>query len=300
MVYLDIVREITTIREVEPFCQQNIYEILQKLKRWIQPNKKECQVARKLFLAALVFSGAANEGNFFKMTSKAKREKWARNFDNAIRNWLDSKYPHRVHFTEAAQVIYNKRLATRLAKFGGEEWADEPTRDCILNRSLYMECSSSCVMGVKCDNRDIQKAMSGEIEWRKIVDVKYINPLVGVGAVAAQRLEPGQCLGYVTGEGLDLQEFEKRSKESDYMFGVADEEKFFVWGIDPTKFGNHGRFFNNSCLPNCFFEVWTVDGYSAVKIRVHEDSQPIEPVSIDGRYSREKLIIIFFALYLGN
>lgn len=271
-----MVRNITTIKEVDLFCQQNIYEILQKVKRWIKINDLGCNISKKLFAKAYVFAGAATEQNFFKKMSKVKRVPWARNFDNAIQNWLNSKYPERSHFSEVDQLLYQAEIAKKLAEQGGEKNADEVSDNCQLNWGLYVECDESCTMGSGCQNREVQN--SDSTSWKSKLEVKYINPIVGVGILAAKPLQPEEFLGHITGEALNIEEYTKRSSISHYIFGVSDDESSLVRAIDQDMFGNYGRFFNHSCSPNVCFEVWTISGFKTVKLRVLPSSPVIQPV----------------------
>lgn len=273
-----MVREITTVSEVDTFCQANIYAILQRNTRWVHSNYGDCELKKELFLSATVYAGAASEANFRKKMSKSKTASWSRNFDNAIHNWLNQKYPERVHFSEVEQLIYQKSVATKLLRTGGEVSATEAVSNCDENKALFVECGDICSSGKFCQNKETQ---TDEIfDWREKMKVQFINSIIGVGIVAKKNLLPDEFLGVAAGEALDVKQFENRRHDprlNGYIFGVSCKDGTIIRAIDPMRFGNHGRFFNHSCQPNCCFEVWTVNCYPVIKFRVLKEV--IEAVS---------------------
>lgn len=139
----------------------------------------------------------------------------------------------------------------------GEPLTEEPTLDCSLNYLTYIECARC---DGACGNREVQ--LEGKSQWRQKMRIEFINEGVGVGVVAAKKLLCNEYLGFTTGEALDTKEFERRRKDpllNDYIFGVSTEVRHpVIRAIDPKVVGNHARFFNNSCSPNCCFEIWSV------------------------------------------
>lgn len=272
-----MVKNITTVREVDLFCRVNIYKILQRKQKWIFPVFK-CQLEEDLFIAASRYAGALNVKNFFKVTSKDKRKVWARNFDNAIRDWLNKFYDKRVHFTHVEEIIFSEETSNMLAQ--EDETTIEPEEDsCEFNRQvLYSECDELC--SGDCGNKEVQE--EGNTLWEDKMKIRFLNSSVGVGVVAKRTLFAGEYLGFVTGEGLSREEFTERQKDAvriRYLFECASEsEGGIICGLDPTTVGNHCRFFNHSCRPNCCFEIWTVSGRRIIKLRVLEEND-IQAVS---------------------
>lgn len=268
-----VIRDITTVKQVDGFCRTNIYSILQQKQRWIvipadryAPARSEAELV--LFQAAMKLIGCPSILTFFKTSSKEKRRTWARDFDGAIRNWFNREFPGRVHFTEIQEIQFSSTIAARLKKTGGEKTSDCATRECLQNYFTYAECGTTCDSHQECDNREVQ--VIGNSQWKDQMYTKVISKAFGVGLFAKRKLFAGEYLGFVAGEALDKKSYLARkndTKLNSYIFGVLKPGSV-VQAIDPMHFGNHTRFFNHHCAPNCIFEVWSVNNQFVVKFRV--------------------------------
>ena len=87
----------------------------------------------------------------------------------------------------------------------------------------------------------------------------------GRGCFAAQALSAGMFLGFYAGELINNRQARERyvrgnrTEGSDYLFEYDKEDRIF---IDARVYGNHTRFVNHSCEPNCIYNKawWPGDG----------------------------------------
>lgn len=106
----NMARHISTIKDVDEFCQVNLKDIIKRKNRWIRPNYK-CDWEKGLFEKSIRFAGVSSEKNFLKMASKAKRNAWSCNFNNAIRQWLSKhNFPNEV---QKDQVLHTNKCVRR-------------------------------------------------------------------------------------------------------------------------------------------------------------------------------------------
>lgn len=275
-------KNITRIDQVESFCNENIYEILQFTERWIVPPPRRDlptrnEVERVLFEAALKLIKVDSVEVFFKKSSKERRRIWSRDFDGAIRNWLNREFPQRVHFTESEDILLNRAMMKKIKKNGGEETSSDAGYDCYINCLDFTECGPVCSEGSQCRNKEVQEI--GNEHWRLQLYPKLINKEIGIGVFAKRKLAANEYLGFVTGEAMNKKTYlslARNEKENTYLFGLSDEPSSIVWAINPKYYGNHTRLFNHNCESNCVFEVWTVKNQFFVKFRVGENDVDAE------------------------
>jgi len=90
---------------------------------------------------------------------------------------------------------------------------------------------------------------------------------LGLGLFAKHGIPKGQCVGEYTGELITLEEKNKREAEykkrnlSSYFYKATDDEQDYTWIIDGQAMGNHTRFINHRCDPNCTTKSTTVGGF---------------------------------------
>jgi len=90
---------------------------------------------------------------------------------------------------------------------------------------------------------------------------------LGLGLFAKHGIPKGQCVGEYTGELITLEEKNEREAEykkrnlSSYFYKATDDEQDYTWIIDGQAMGNHTRFINHRCDPNCTTKSTTVGGF---------------------------------------
>lgn len=126
-----------------------------------------------------------------------------------------------------------------------------------------------------CENRESQLPFN----WQEKMKVKFVNEEVGAGIFSTQQLPAEEYLGHVSGKAVTLQEENKKIAKGlhDYMFRVATNKKEKVQSVDPRLFGNHTRFFNHSCDPNCKMVVWFVKGTKVAKMYTLRAVEKVSP-----------------------
>jgi len=135
--------------------------------------------------------------------------------------------------------------------------------NCI-NRQSRIECHKSCVRGSNCFNQNFSQM---------IYPAMYIFQTEnrGQGVKADEHIKKGTFITEYCGEVISVREFEtrhrnKKSKTSFYSMSLTSSVI-----IDASQKGNFGRFFNHSCSPNCFCELWEVNGEGRVGIFAKRD-----------------------------
>lgn len=257
---------VTRIDQVDGFVRDNIYQIMQKKYTWITLEPKDT-IQEELYGKYI--------GKFFKtekmFKKKTKRKLKIKAFNDAIKNWLKSKKKYGLPFSHVNQNIRRrtrkKRNRRRRNIYTPHPCDEDCNVDyCCPNIVALMECGDSCKSPSKCNNQSSQKPFN----FNTKIDVCFINKKVGIGLRAKTHFPKGEFLGTVFGECLSKAEMTRRvnNGSSDYIFkiGVANEP---IWAIDPKHFGNHLRFMNHSCEPNCEANSWIVEG--RYEIMLHTD-----------------------------
>ncbi|XP_033110606.1 histone-lysine N-methyltransferase SETMAR-like [Anneissia japonica] len=120
--------------------------------------------------------------------------------------------------------------------------------------SLYVkptfECNGSCRCGDICKNRVVQNGIN-------IPLLVFKTKSKGLGLRALETIRKGQFVCEYAGEILGRSEAKLRTdaksiEEMNYLLVLKEHagKDMTVTYIDPTNFGNVGRFINHSCNPN--------------------------------------------------
>lgn len=93
------------------------------------------------------------------------------------------------------------------------------------------------------------------------------TPGKGHGLFAAEDLRKQQFLREYVGELISPDEFDRRSADkknpSEHQYIMQLKKGVY---LDASRKGSISRFINHSCEPNCFVEIWTVQGHLRVGI----------------------------------
>ena len=130
-----------------------------------------------------------------------------------------------------------------------------PDSNCM-NRITYIECHpASCPALDKCQNQrfrnfeyvntEVFKSTNRGWGLRAMVDVKTD---VFIGEYCGELIDRAECSRRVTQQNF--------SQNYNFYFCELDKDRV----IDASKKGNHLRFLNHSCEPNCTTQVWLVNG----------------------------------------
>ncbi|KAJ6667786.1 hypothetical protein lerEdw1_016107 [Lerista edwardsae] len=131
--------------------------------------------------------------------------------------------------------------------------------ECI-NRMLLYECHPAvCPAGERCQNQCFTKRQYPEVEiFRTLAR--------GWGLQAKRDIKKGEFVNEYVGELIDEEECRARiryAQEHDitnfYML-TLDKDRI----IDAGPKGNHARFMNHCCQPNCETQKWSVNGDTRV------------------------------------
>ncbi|MGH0155894.1 UNVERIFIED_CONTAM: hypothetical protein FKN15_030106 [Acipenser sinensis] len=131
--------------------------------------------------------------------------------------------------------------------------------ECI-NRMLMYECHPQvCSAGDRCQNQSFTKRLYPELEiFRTLAR--------GWGLRCKSDLKKGEFVNEYVGEVIDEEECRARIKHAQeldiFNFYMLTLDKDRV--IDAGPKGNHSRFMNHSCQPNCETQKWTVNGDTRV------------------------------------
>jgi histone-lysine N-methyltransferase SETMAR len=116
-----------------------------------------------------------------------------------------------------------------------------------------VECNSSCICIKNCGNRLVQ---NGPVDCL-IIKVAS-NSHMGLGLFTKKPIQKGQFICEYAGEVIGIEEAKRRFEENkmkgymNYVLVVSEYigEKKIITCIDPSTFGNIGRYSNHSCQPN--------------------------------------------------
>ncbi|KAM6467876.1 histone-lysine N-methyltransferase, H3 lysine-36 specific isoform 4-T9 [Liasis olivaceus] len=131
--------------------------------------------------------------------------------------------------------------------------------ECI-NRMLLYECHpATCPAGERCQNQCFTKRQYPEVEIFRTL-------ACGWGLQAKRDIKKGEFVNEYVGELIDEEECRARiryAQEHDitnfYML-TLDKDRI----IDAGPKGNHARFMNHCCQPNCETQKWSVNGDTRV------------------------------------
>ncbi|KAE9963101.1 hypothetical protein BLS_009687 [Venturia inaequalis] len=159
--------------------------------------------------------------------------------------------------------------------------------DHCLNRGLKYECNDNlCGIGPTCGNRPFaelafrarcknwSRKQEGEKYeanlWGEGVEVMKTGER-GHGVRAMRSFEPHQIIVEYCGEIITQDESDRRMNndykgKNDYYLMVFKDRLI----IDATR-GSICRFVNHSCEPNCYVEMWTVNGEPRMGLFAGED-----------------------------
>ncbi|XP_039631121.1 histone-lysine N-methyltransferase, H3 lysine-36 specific-like isoform X2 [Polypterus senegalus] len=131
--------------------------------------------------------------------------------------------------------------------------------ECI-NRMLLYECHPQvCPAGERCQNQCFTKRQYPEVEIFRTV-------ARGWGLRCKTDIKKGEFVNEYVGEMIDEEECRARIKHaqehdiSNFYMLTLDKDRI----IDAGPKGNHSRFMNHSCQPNCETQKWTVNGDTRV------------------------------------
>ncbi|KAI9327998.1 hypothetical protein BDR26DRAFT_874677 [Obelidium mucronatum] len=153
--------------------------------------------------------------------------------------------------------------------------------DCI-NRALFLECSADdCPCGYNCMNRRFYNKQYGPIKVIK-------TELKGYGLKATKAMKKGQFVIEYCGEVLSQSMFLKRVRDYSesgakhfYFMSIKSDEV-----IDAYKKGNHARFMNHSCVPNCELQKWVVGNQIRMGFFTVADVEAGEELTFDYKFER--------------
>ena len=146
-----------------------------------------------------------------------------------------------------------------------------------INYSTQTECFRC---RSECSNRRFQNK-----QYAKLAVIE--TPGKGHGLFAGEDLKRKQFLMEYVGEIINEQEFARRSSER----GRLLEHQFIMQlkpGVllDAGRKGSISRFINHSCEPNCYVEIWTVQGNLRVGIFSMCDLKEGTELTFDYKWSK--------------
>ncbi|XP_059049512.1 histone-lysine N-methyltransferase SETMAR [Achroia grisella] len=123
-----------------------------------------------------------------------------------------------------------------------------------LSSNIIIECNDLCSCSNECGNRVVQK---GPIEGLNIK--KCQDEAKGLGLFSECHLPKGMFVCEYAGEVITKSEAIMRHQmnaaqnKMNYILCLQEHSagNLLQWFVDPSKFGNIGRYINHSCEPNC-------------------------------------------------
>lgn len=118
----------------------------------------------------------------------------------------------------------------------------------------YIECNDKCICAADCGNRLVQK---GPVEGLYVQTCDVLNK--GLGLFTSYLLQKGMFVCEYAGELITKSQAVTRHRNnmlngiSNYIFCLNEYSNGNIVQtfVDPTYFGNIGRYINHSCEPNC-------------------------------------------------
>lgn len=125
----------------------------------------------------------------------------------------------------------------------------------------FYECNISCKCNLDCGNRLVQNGPRRGLVIRSCKDSK------GYGLFSTETIPKGSFICTYSGEVITRTEAMRRhcknqsSNAMNYIFCLMEHSngKITETIVDPTVFGNIGRYINHSCEPNCLVVPVRVD-----------------------------------------
>ncbi|KIW24817.1 uncharacterized protein PV07_10507 [Cladophialophora immunda] len=150
---------------------------------------------------------------------------------------------------------------------------DEHT--CV-NRASCIECTADCPSRERCENRRFSKRQYADLSVIYQGDKGY-----GLRTDASLRSQQFiiEYVGEVISEEVYLrrrEQYREEGNEHDYFMFLQKGEY-----IDAQKRGNLSRFCNHSCSPNCYVELWHVEGKVRAGIFAARDIEAGEELVFD-------------------
>lgn len=132
---------------------------------------------------------------------------------------------------------------------------------------LILECNSLCSCGIKCSNRLVQFGPRTNLTISKCSDGDAHQNSKGFGLYTKDSIPKGGFICEYAGEILSKTEainrnvFNKTNKLMNYILCVNEYtgNNNIQTFIDPSEFGNIGRYMNHNCEPNCIMLPIRVD-----------------------------------------
>lgn len=134
--------------------------------------------------------------------------------------------------------------------------SDESPNPCsfgtgCINRDLCVECGLDCPAGDACQNR-----MFSNCQYAPVKPV--LTPHCGWGLAASENIKEGDFVIEYVGDVIDEAELQVRiqkmqmNQDKNFYFLAVEGQLY----IDAGPRGNHARFMNHSCEPNCKVDKW--------------------------------------------
>jgi len=145
-----------------------------------------------------------------------------------------------------------------------------------LNKMSFTECLSTCVCGSKCSNQKIRKT-----QWCKSLEV-FDTGKYGQGLRTTAPISKGTFLCEYVGEIINEDKFIERMtslySKDEHHYAMKLTQNFV---IDAYRSGSLARFANHSCVPNCEFQKWTVDGLQRMCLFASRNIKAGEEITYD-------------------
>ncbi|KAJ3050921.1 histone methyltransferase set2 [Rhizophlyctis rosea] len=151
-----------------------------------------------------------------------------------------------------------------------------------MNRDILVECPlDDCPAGRHCQNRNMQRRRYPQIQV-------FQTEKKGFGLRALEAIWASTLVIEYCGEVITKAMFQKRVREYEeegakhfYFMQLKSNET-----IDAYRKGNHARFMNHSCDPNCKLEKWVVGPQMRLGIFAQRDIREGEELTFDYQFQR--------------
>ncbi|KAK3104136.1 hypothetical protein FSP39_024681 [Pinctada imbricata] len=144
------------------------------------------------------------------------------------------------------------------------------------------ECNRNCLCSLDCTNRVVQHGVKLKLEI-------YESPTKGLCLRTLEHIRCGHFVCQYAGEIISYKEAKKRilKQTSDSMNYILVVTEHCASGpvmtvVDPTHYGNIGRYINHSCTPNLSLLPVRIDITTPViALFATRDIEPYEELSFD-------------------